>query len=103
MGVEAAIAQYHQMKTTHSPEAFDESLLNTLGYRLLRADRVQDAIIVFELNAAEYPDASNPYDSLGEAYLAAGDTARAIKNYEKSVELDPGNTNGLAVLERIRR
>ena len=103
VGVEAAIAQYHQMRATHPSEAFDESLLNTHGYRLLGADRARDAIAIFELNVAEYPDASNPYDSLGEVYLAVGDTARAIENYEKSVELDSGNTNGLAVLERIRR
>jgi CubicO group peptidase (beta-lactamase class C family) len=101
-GLQAAVALYHQLKETRPPEAFDEDLLNQLGYRLLRGDRVQDAIVVFELNVAEYPDASNPYDSLGEAYLAAGDTARAIASYEKSVELDPGNTNGRTVLERIR-
>jgi cytochrome c-type biogenesis protein CcmH/NrfG len=63
---------------------------------------VQDAIAIFRLNVAEYPDASNPYDSLGEAHLAAGDTARAIENYQRSVELDPDNTNGAAVLERLR-
>ena len=101
-GVAAAISRYHAMKGSRPAEAFDEFLLNTLGYRLLRSDRVQDAIAIFELNVAEYPDASNPYDSLGEAYLAAGDTARAIENYERSVELDPGNTNGIAVLERLR-
>jgi len=101
-GVEAAIALYHRMRETRPPEAFDEYLLNQLGYRILAAGRIQDAITVFELNVAEYPDASNPYDSLGEAWLAAGDTARAIVNYQKSVELDPGNVNGRAVLERIR-
>ena len=101
-GIDSAIAEYHQLKATHPPEGFDEFLLNSLGYRLLRANRIEDAITVFELNVAEYPEASNPYDSLGEAYLAAGDTARAIVNYEKSVELNPDNTNGIAVLERIR-
>jgi hypothetical protein len=55
-----------------------------------------------ELNVAEHPDASNPYDSLGEAYLAAGDTANAILNYQKSVELNPANTTGAAVLRRLR-
>jgi CubicO group peptidase (beta-lactamase class C family) len=101
-GIDSAIAEYHQLKATHPPEGFDEFLLNSLGYRLLRANRIEDAIAVFELNVAEYPEASNPYDSLGEVYLAAGDTARAIVNYEKSVELNPDNTNGIAVLERIR-
>jgi len=100
-GIEAAIAEYHQMKTTQPAEAFDEFLLNSLGYRMLRADRIEGAITIFELNVAEYPDASNPYDSLGEAYLAAGDTARAIVNYERSVELNPDNAGGIAVLERI--
>jgi CubicO group peptidase (beta-lactamase class C family) len=102
-GIEAAVAEYHRMRAIHPPKAFGESFLNGLGYRLLRADRIEDAIVLFELNVEEYPDASNPYDSLGEAYLTAGDTARAIANYERSVELDPGNANGLAVLERIRR
>jgi tetratricopeptide (TPR) repeat protein len=101
-GIEAAIAEYHQMKTTQPAEVFDEFLLNSLGYRMLRADRIEGAITIFELNVAEYPDASNPYDSLGEAYLAAGDTARAIVNYERSVELNPDNAGGIAVLERIR-
>jgi CubicO group peptidase (beta-lactamase class C family) len=103
LGVAEAIAEYHRLRTSHPSEAFDEFLLNDLGYTLLAAGQLQDALAVFELNVAEYPDASNPYDSLGEACLAVGDTARAIEYYEKSVELDPGNTGGLAVLEEIRR
>ncbi len=101
-GIDWAIAKYHELKTSMPAEAFDESLLNSLGYRLLGNDRLEDAITTFELNVAEYPDASNPYDSLGEAYLAAGDTARAIVNYQRSVDLDPSNTNGAAIVERLR-
>jgi D-alanyl-D-alanine-carboxypeptidase/D-alanyl-D-alanine-endopeptidase len=90
------------MKETRPPEAFDEYLLNTLGYRLLHSDRVQEAIAIFTLNVEEYPDAWNPYDSLGEAYAEAGELELAIVNYEKSVELNPENTNGIAALERLR-
>ncbi len=100
-GLDSAIAKYHELKTREPADAFDEMLLNSLGYQLLRNEMVADAIAVFELNVAEYPDASNPYDSLGEAYLAARDTARAIVNYQRSVDLDPNNTNGTAVLERL--
>ncbi len=32
------------MKMSRPPEAFEEFLLNSLGYRLLRADRIEDAI-----------------------------------------------------------
>jgi tetratricopeptide (TPR) repeat protein len=90
------------MKASHPPEAFDEYLLNSLGYQLLGAEQTDDAIAIFKLNVEEYPDASNPYDSLGEAYAVAGQLELAIENYEKSVELNPENTNGIAALERLR-
>ncbi len=102
-GIDVAISRYRELKSTGPAEAFDEDLLNTAGYMLLRGGRVEEAIAVFELNVAEYPDAWNPYDSLGEAYLVAGDTARAIENYERSLELNAENDNGRAVLERLRR
>jgi hypothetical protein len=35
---------------------------------------VSEAIEFFKLNVAAYPGSFNPYDSLGEAYLAAGET-----------------------------
>ena len=101
-GVDAAIALYREMKASHPPEAFDEYLLNSLGYRFLGAERVDDAIAIFKLNVEEYPDAWNPYDSLGEAYAVAGQLELAIENYEKSVKLNPENTNGTAALERLR-
>ena len=52
------------------------------------------AIEMFALNVSKYPDSSNVYDSLGEAYMVQGDTSLAIENYEKSVILDPGNEHG---------
>jgi CubicO group peptidase (beta-lactamase class C family) len=101
-GVEAAIAQYYELKKTEAPEAFDEFVLNSLGYRLLGAERFDDALEIFKLNVEEYPDAWNPYDSLGEAYMRAGNLELAIAYYEKSLELNPDNTGGKAALERIR-
>jgi tetratricopeptide (TPR) repeat protein len=101
-GVAAGIQRYHEMKETYAPEGFDEFVLNSLGYRLLRAERFDDAIAIFRLNIEEYPDAWNPYDSMGEAYMMAGDLETAIEFYEKSLELNPDNTGGKAMLERIR-
>ena len=59
-------------------------------------------LAVFELNVEAFPEASNPYDSLGEAYMVAGRREKAIANYERSLELDPGNQNAAAMLERLR-
>ena len=49
-----------------------------------------------------YPDSWNVYDSLGEGHMIKGDRALAIKYYQKSLELNPDNTNGVQMLKRIR-
>jgi CubicO group peptidase (beta-lactamase class C family) len=101
-GVEAAVRHYRALKREAADEyEFDEWELNGLGYGLLSRDRIEDAIAIFELNVEEYPDFSNPYDSLGEAYMIAGDRGRAIENYEKSLELNPANDNARQMLERL--
>jgi hypothetical protein len=40
--------------------------------------------------------------SLGEALVAAGEPARAIKAYERSVELDAAVAGGIEALNRLR-
>ncbi len=79
-----------------------EAALNGLGYRLLEQKRQDEAIAVFKLNAGDYPGSWNVYDSLAEAYLKAGQADLAIRNYERSVALNPGNQNAVEVLKRLR-
>ena len=99
--VAAAIKQYRDLKASRNREYdFREGELNTLGYQLLQAKKVAEAIEIFKLNVEAYPNAANPYDSLGEAYLAHGDKELAITNYKKAVELDPKNTNAARVWHR---
>lgn len=57
---------------------------------------------MFQLNVEAYPSSANVYDSLGEAYMLNGDQALAIKNYEKSLELDPANGNAVEMLKKLR-
>jgi len=76
--------------------------MNRLGYDLLAMKHVKDAIEVFKLNVEDYPQSSNTYDSLGEAYMFDGNKELAIKNYQRSVELNPNNTNGVETLKKLR-
>jgi hypothetical protein len=76
--------------------------LNRLGYQLLGAKRVEDAVAVFELNAEAYPESWNVWDSLAEGHMTAGRRDLAIKYYEKSVRLNPDNHGGREALERLR-
>ena len=80
---------------------FDEGEMNLLGYRFLQDGKTKDAIELFKLNTISYPNSWNVFDSLGEAYLADGQKDLAIKNYEKSLELNPDNTNAQKVLKNL--
>jgi len=102
-GVAAMTARYTALRASEPAAAFNEAQLNTVGYQLLRSDRTKDAIAVFELNVRQYPEASNPYDSLGEAYAADGQVQLAISNYEKSLALDANNSNAVQQLAKLRK
>jgi tetratricopeptide (TPR) repeat protein len=39
---------------------------------------------------------------LGEAYMLAGDKDNAIKNYEKSVQINPANWRGVDALRKLK-
>jgi tetratricopeptide (TPR) repeat protein len=64
--------------------------------------KTDEAIKVFQRNVQEYPNAWNPYDSLAEAYMAAGQKELAIKNYEKSLAVNSDNKNGAENLRKLK-
>ena len=99
---DAAVRQYYEIKTTQQATYdFGEDQLNGLGYRLLELKKFKEAIRVLELNVQAYPQSSNAYDSLGEAYMDNGDKELAIKNYKKSLDLDPKNSNADEQLKKL--
>ncbi|MGB7296263.1 MAG: tetratricopeptide repeat protein [Candidatus Aminicenantales bacterium] len=100
--LDAAIRQYRDLKK-EKPGEFDfrPVELNGLGYALLEKERFEDAVKIFQLNVEAYPEYANGYDSLAEAHAAKGDKAEAIKNYAKSLQLDPNNTNAVERLNRL--
>ena len=64
-----------------------ENLTNLIGYRLLQANRLSEAIAVFRTNAKTWPKSANVYDSLGEAYERAGQIAEARASYERAAQI----------------
>ena len=102
-GIEAALKQYQELKEKE-PDTynFGENELNLLGYHLLWRDMKEEAIQVHKLNTREYPESANPYDSLGEAYEANGDTKAAIESYQKALENDPHFVSSAEALKRLK-
>ncbi len=78
-----------------------EGTLNNIGYILMGKSRFDEAIKVFELNVKEHPQSGSVFDSLGEGYLSAKNYPLALKNYKKSLELDPNNTNAVNMISKI--
>ncbi|MGB8194030.1 MAG: tetratricopeptide repeat protein, partial [Chitinophagaceae bacterium] len=79
-----------------------EDDVNTWGYKLLRQNRLPDALEVFKLNVYLYPESANAFDSLGEMYAELGEIKLAITNYERSLKLDPENSNAEVQLKKLR-
>lgn len=101
---ETARASYERARGELPPEKcyFHRVDINALGYKMLTAERFDDAVAVFELYVEVLPRDYNAYDSLGEAYMTRGDTDEAITNYERSLELNPDNESAVKMLEKLR-
>ena len=102
-GVEAGVRLYRTAKAESPAGWFPETLLNSLGYRFLALGRAADAVALFELNVAAFPASANAYDSLGDGLAAAGQTERAIRSYQRSLDLDPRNSHAVEMIARLRR
>jgi tetratricopeptide (TPR) repeat protein len=100
--IDQAAKQYHDLKAA-APATynFDEDELNALGYQLIQANKVKQAIRIFQLNIEAYPRSGNTYDSLAEAYMDDGNKSQAIANYRSSLQLNPRNANAVKMLQKL--
>ena len=97
----AAEALQHYLERRNG-QLIDESSINQLGYVLIGMKRIDDAILIFTQNTVDYPQSWNVWDSLAEAYMDKGDKEKAIADYERSLRLNPGNTNGAEQLKKLK-
>ena len=101
-GIQDAVNKFHEVSSNTKDYLISEEEMNMLGYEFLKEEKFDEAIAVFIMNTEAFPSSFNTYDSLGEAYAAKGEKEAAIKNYEKSVQLNPDNTNGIEMLKKLK-
>ena len=99
-GIDAGISHYNTIKDSET-YGLSEIEMNAIGYQLMGSDKVEEASKVFQLVIEAFPTSSNAYDSFGESLMKLGKNDLAIKNYRKSVELNPNNQNGIDFLKKL--
>lgn len=103
-GVKAGIEEF-RIKRKDNSDSFpiDERTINTKGYAYLNNKKMEEAILLFSLNVELFPNSSNVYDSMGEAYMLNGDSILAKDNYQKSLTLNPNNINAKEKLNELSK
>ena len=97
-----ALINYKTVKKEF-PENDFESVINQLGYIFLGKKEADKAIKLLELNTLDYPNSSNTFDSLGEAYLSEDNFEMALKNYEEALRLSPNNNHAKKMVNGLKK
>ncbi|MBK8551723.1 MAG: serine hydrolase [Ignavibacteria bacterium] len=101
-GISPAVRTASEIKENPGRFSIEEDELNSFGYKLMNENRINEAISMFTIMVDAFPESANGYDSLGEAYMNAGKTAEAVRNYKRSLELDPKNENARKMIEKLK-
>ncbi|MFT4850794.1 MAG: CubicO group peptidase (beta-lactamase class C family) [Sediminicola sp.] len=90
------------MQQAPNDPVINENNLNVLGYNFLNQDKTKLAQDIFKVNMTLYPDSFNVYDSYAEACMKTGAIDLAILNYNKSLNLNPENSNAKEMLKELQ-
>jgi hypothetical protein len=88
--VSKAVLYFHNARA-HNPQAFliPEFVMNGIGYGYIQAGQNDAAITILKLNTEAFPTSANTFDSLADAYLAAGQKEEALAAEQRCLELLP--------------
>lgn len=98
----AAVALFQRIRAEF-PDAVPVAELVVRGYgrRLYLAGDRPNAIRLRELAAQLYPRSASAANEVGRGYLFAGDTAAALRNFRRSLELSPHNATVRIMVDKL--
>lgn len=100
VGAASAVQTYQQLKLDTANYYVDWISMNFLAEQLLQLKRLEDARIIAENNAAEFPNRDLVQYTMGNIYVALGRKADATKAYKKALEI---NSNYVEVINALRK
>jgi len=103
-GLDVALTVYREAKAKYPQETIiREAAIRRIGNEAGYYGNPSEAVEIFKLYVEAYPQSAAAYDGLAGAYEEAGNKEMAIKSYEKSLELNPQNTNAKEQLKTLRQ
>jgi CubicO group peptidase (beta-lactamase class C family) len=98
-----ASSQYMRLKKDTLKYFSESSYLNKVGFDFLYHNQPKKSIAVFKLAILTDPENANLYDSLGEIYFKEDEYEKSKEQYEKSLKLNPKNSNAKKYLANINQ
>ncbi len=92
------------VKSEMKKNQYIKYILASSAFEQLHTNNISKAVDIFKLYIEFFPESSDGYDYLGEAYMENKQYQLALENYSKSVELNPQSINGkqrIKVLKKI--
>ena len=105
-GIQEGLRAFPTLKNqqrTYPRYIFEDWVIKNAALHYLAVDKLDVAIELFRLNVQEYPNSSEAYGDLADAYQKKGDIPLAIENYQKALERNPRDVKiqkALAELEK---
>lgn len=89
-GATAAVDTYKKLKGDTANYYIDWVSMNFIAEQLLQSKRYEEARIISELNAAEFPDKDLVMVTMGNIYLKLNRKPEAVTYYKKALAIFPG-------------
>ena len=102
-GIEIAIKQYDALKQDTAHYYVEWWNIDQLGHQLYDLKRNNEALLLFEKNAREFPQQDIALISLGQAYEIVGRKEDAIIYYQKAISVNPNNEEAKNRLKNLRK
>jgi tetratricopeptide (TPR) repeat protein len=103
--LESAIKWYGDIKDKHwkvKRYYFHQGMIDQLGFDLLDQDKNKEALAIFTFNTHIFPDSTEVWEHLGDAYKKTSNLLQAATNYKKSLKVNPQNTSAKKKLNQLK-
>ena len=103
-GADSAESVYRVLRTRYYGRAsydFGEVPLADVGAALRARGKTADALRFYLLNTELTPTSAFAFRQAAEAQLAAGDTASAIRSYQRALAINPNDRQAKGILDKL--